>query len=172
MAPPFLCPSPTQDNSTMLIEAARGGHTAIVCLLLKQAMGLPTPLSVPTLPHPPTLPHTHTTHTPPSLQQQALVQASQVGLIEGMTHALRHQALPPRNIPRKAVGPHHQVSCHGYSYSDWLQCLLCVSASPVITHTSKGCCSQEVDVIGQWVGHTYSVHVCYVRTVYVRTYFM
>ena len=106
----------------MLIEAARGGHTAIVCLLLKQAMGLPTPLSVPTLPHPPTLPHAHTTHTPPSLQQQALVQASQVGLIEGMTHALRHQALPPRNVPRKTVGPHHQVSYHGYCYSDWLQC--------------------------------------------------
>ena len=94
----------------MLIEAARGGHTAIVCLLLKQAMGLPTPLSVPTLPHPPT------THAPPTLQQQALVQASQVGLIEGMTHALRHQALPlpPRNIPRTAVGPHHQVGYHGY----------------------------------------------------------
>ena len=95
----------------MLIEAARGGHTAIVCLLLKQAMGLPTPLSVPTLPHPPA------THAPPSLQQQALVQASQVGLIEGMTHALRHPPLPPRNIPRKAVVPHHQVSYHGYCHS-------------------------------------------------------
>ena len=66
----------------MLIEAARGGHTAVACLLLKQAIGVPPPQGE------------ISTAGVPSLQQQALLQASQAGLLGGVS-SMMHSLAPP-----------------------------------------------------------------------------
>lgn len=97
-----------QDNSNILIEAAKGGHAAVVCFLLENPIvsnppelplhSLPATLPTPTVP-PPRVPPVHATQ-PPVMEHMDMTDMSAEALMENqqlMLNQLSNTPLSPQS---------------------------------------------------------------------------
>lgn len=92
-----------KDNSNILIEAARGGHAAVICFLLENPIvsnppelplhTMPTSLPTPTVP-PPRVPPVHATH-PPVMEQPDITDMSTDAMLDAQQIMLNQLSTTP-----------------------------------------------------------------------------
>ena len=159
-----------QDNSSMLIEAAKGGNAAVVCYLLENSIppnppdlslaSLPTPMTTPTVP-PPRVPPVHATQPPvlehsdfpdvnfpPSLSAQLSNlsnQLSQCPVAPPTSPLIDDQELLFPDMPITSAAPSPMLSSVSQSLSNMSACGTKVTSTAVQTDT-KGI-SEKLSVI-------------------------